>query len=635
MAAHDVMFQEAMTAIRQGERSRARDLLTRLIKLDRNQARFWLWMSTVVETERERVFCLKEVLRIDPKHDEARRGLILMGAAPPDERLAIPMRFQKRNWQSNAQGITPEKSVRKISRVQAAAMGMALLAVLAVVIFTRKPAEQPQAVSSLQRLTAVITNTPQPSMTPLPVTDTPIPDGMAPLAMLLEQPYTPTPLYVNTPHPRSEAYRSAIFAYNRGEWAQVLAYLQQVATLEPNAPDIYYHIGEAYRFQQRFSDAIDAYNQSIEISPIFAPAYMGRARAAMAISPARWAAASKDLELAVSHDTNLSEAYIELAGIDLEYRSPQDVLDRLQPAVRLAPYSPMLYYYRAQAYILLDQPELALSDALRLQQLDMTFLPGYRLIGQIYQNIGDTMKARAALETYTRYEDKDAEAFYWLGLAYSSQNDVDRALNALSQAISLDNRLPGAHYERGLLYLKIEQTDKAAVDLIEARRRNANDYSTNIALGKVYWQQERYSTAYSQFALTETLATTQLQKAEVYYYRAQALVKLNEKIAAARDWNALLAIEEEDIPIAWKTAAQEWLSSYYTPTPTPVTPTSTFTRQPTATPTLTFTRQPTATYTPTQTRQPTRTNTPTVTPSFTRTFTPTLTSTPTRTPTPK
>jgi tetratricopeptide (TPR) repeat protein len=623
MAAHDVMFQEAMTAIRQGERSRARDLLTRLIKLDRNQARFWLWMSTVVETGRERVFCLKEVLRIDPKHDEARRGLILMGAAPPDERLAVPMRLQKRNWQSHLQGVTPEKGVRKISRIQAAAIGIALLTVLALVIFTQKPAKAPQAVSSLQRLTAVITNTPQPSMTPLPVTDTPTPDGVVPLAMLLERQFTPTPLYVNTPHPRSEAYRSAIFAYERGEWAQVLVYLQQVVTLEPNAPDIYYHMGEAYRFQQRFSDAIDSYNKSIEISPIFAPAYLGRARAAMAISSARWAAASKDFEIAISHDANLSEAYIELAGIDLEHRTPQDVLDRLQPVLRLTPNSTMLYYYRAQAYILLDQPELALSDALRLQQLDMTFLPGYRLVGQIYQNIGETIKAREALEIYTRYEDKDAEAFYWLGLAYISQNDVDLALDALNQAISLDNRLPGAHYERGSLYLKIEEADKAALDLLEARRRNSNDYSINITLGKVYWMQERYSTAYSQFALTETLATTPFEKAEVYYYRAQALVKLNEKIAAARDFNTLLAIEGEDIPLAWRRTAQIWLNAYYTPTPTPVTPTST------------FTRQPTSTFTPTQTRQPTRTNTPTVTPSSTRTFTPTLTPTPTRTPTPK
>jgi tetratricopeptide (TPR) repeat protein len=624
MAAHDVMFHEAMTAIRQGERSRARDLLTRLIKIDRNQAKYWLWMSTVVETGKERIFCLKEVLRIDPQHDEARRGLILMGAAPPDDRLAVPMRLQKRSWQTQSQpGNVSVKAIGKISKLQAGIMVGALLVVVALVAFRMTLPNAPQTTSSLQRLTALITNTPRPSMTPLPITATPTHTGLMPLEMLLDRPYTPTPLYVNTPHPRSEAYRSAMFAYNRGEWAQVLSYLQQVATLEPNAPDIYYYMGEAQRFQQRYSDATDAYNKAIEISPIFAPAYLGRARAALAISPARWSAAMKDLEIAISHDTNLVEAYIELAAIDLNHRTPQDVLLRLEPVVRLASYSPFLYYYRSQAYLLMDEPEMALSDALRLQQLDMTFLPGYRLIGQAYQQVGDTTKARESLETYIRYIEDDAEAHYWLGLAYRSNNEIDSALKAFNQALSLNNRLPGVHFERGLIYLQIEQADKAVVDLIEARRRNSSSFPVNIALGKAYWLQERYPTAYSQFSQTESYAGTPLEKAEVLYYRAQTLMKLNEKVAAARDWNALLAIEAEDIPTSWREMAQDWLSQYYTPTPTPVTPSAT------------HTRQPTSTKTPTFTLSPTRTNTITITPTATRTNTPTLTLSPTRTPTPK
>jgi tetratricopeptide (TPR) repeat protein len=623
MAAHDVMYQEAMKAIRQGERSRARDLLTRLIKIDRNQAEYWLWMSTVVETGRERIFCLKEVLRIDPENDDAHRGLILMGAAPPDDRLAIPMRLQKRSWQAQLQsGKVTDKRIGKISKLQAGMLGGAVLIVIVVIAVAVNLPEAKPTSTSLQRLTSVLTNTPEPSETPLPSTETPTPAGLVPLVMLLESTYTPTPLYVNTPHPRSEAYRSALFAYNRGEWAQVISYLQQVATLEPNAPDIFYYLGEANRFQERYADAIEAYNQSIDVSPVFAPAYLGRARANLSISDARWADASKDLETAISYDANLSEAYIELAAINLEHRSPQEVLERIEPAVRLAPDSHLLYFYRAQAYLLLDEPELALSDALRLQNLDRTFLPGYRLVGQAYQQVGDTTKAREALETYIRYEEDDAEAYFWLGLAYKSLNEIDRAINVLSQAISLDSRLPGVHFERGLLYLQIEQADKASVDLREAQRRNARDFSVNIALGKAYFLQERYPTAYSQIKQTEAFAETVLEKAEVLYYRAQILVKLNEKVAAARDWNALLNIEGEDIPLSWKRMAQEWLDQYYTPTPTPVTPSATFTRQPTQTTTATFTRQPTSTSSPTHTRQPTQTRTPTLSPLPTRTPTP-------------
>jgi tetratricopeptide (TPR) repeat protein len=210
-----------------------------------------------------------------------------------------------------------------------------------------------------------------------------------------------------------------------------------------------------------------------------------------------------------------------------------------------------------------------------------------------------------------------------LGWLYRSNNEIDSALKAFNQALSLNNRLPGVHFERGLIYLQIEQADKAVVDLIEARRRNSSSFPVNIALGKAYWLQERYPTAYSQFSQTESYAGTPLEKAEVLYYRAQTLMKLNEKVAAARDWNALLAIEAEDIPTSWREMAQDWLSQYYTPTPTPVTPSAT------------HTRQPTSTKTPTFTLSPTRTNTITITPTATRTNTPTLTLSPTRTPTPK
>ena len=59
----DVMLKEAIEAIRQGQQSRARDLLTRLLRADSNNAGYWIWMSAVVESEREQIFCLKKAAR--------------------------------------------------------------------------------------------------------------------------------------------------------------------------------------------------------------------------------------------------------------------------------------------------------------------------------------------------------------------------------------------------------------------------------------------------------------------------------------------------------------------------------------------------------------------------------------------
>src|SRR5258707_1815392 len=85
----DDMFDEALQAIRAGQRQRAKDLLTRLIKVDQTRPDYWLWMSATVDSEKELVYCLQNVLKLDPNSVPARRGLVVLGALRPEE-AALP-----------------------------------------------------------------------------------------------------------------------------------------------------------------------------------------------------------------------------------------------------------------------------------------------------------------------------------------------------------------------------------------------------------------------------------------------------------------------------------------------------------------------------------------------------------------
>ena len=71
-------------------RGRARDLLTRLLKINPDKVDYWIWMSSVVDTVRERIYCLQEALKLDPKNATAKHGLVIMGAMLPDESLMLP-----------------------------------------------------------------------------------------------------------------------------------------------------------------------------------------------------------------------------------------------------------------------------------------------------------------------------------------------------------------------------------------------------------------------------------------------------------------------------------------------------------------------------------------------------------------
>src|SRR6202162_2020905 len=85
----DEMFDEALQAIKDGQRLRAKDLLTRLIRGTQSKPDYCLWMSAAVDSEKEQVFCLQNVLKLDPNSVPARRGLVVLGALRPEE-AALP-----------------------------------------------------------------------------------------------------------------------------------------------------------------------------------------------------------------------------------------------------------------------------------------------------------------------------------------------------------------------------------------------------------------------------------------------------------------------------------------------------------------------------------------------------------------
>jgi hypothetical protein len=54
----NAVLDEAIAAARGGDRTKAKDKLTRYLRYDQKNEHAWLWMSAVVESDRERVFCL-------------------------------------------------------------------------------------------------------------------------------------------------------------------------------------------------------------------------------------------------------------------------------------------------------------------------------------------------------------------------------------------------------------------------------------------------------------------------------------------------------------------------------------------------------------------------------------------------
>jgi len=595
--AEDTPFQEAIEALREGDKAKAKDLLTDLLKTDQNNPQYWIWLSAAVESTKERIYCLKTVLQMDPENATAKRGLVMLGALPPDEKVQPFSLDRPRRWEEE---ITLDSDKLKEQRTlksmitspvgRLTGLGVIGAAVIAAVVFGLII---PNRATFVQRST----NTPGPSpthtLTPTFVNATGQARGvkgtLIPLAELLDAPHTPTPFYVNTPRaPESiDQNRVVLAAYANQDWDEVIAGMSEIAHNEPDAADPYYFIGEAYRFKGDFRNALAAYNQALRIDPDFGPPYLGLARARLLQDPNANIVAL--YEEALKRDPNFGEVYLDRAVFYLNRQEPELALADLKTAERLLP-GPLVYYYQAQAYLALDNYTDARKAALKANEGDPTMLLAYFTLGEIYLEQGDYADAIDVLQTYTGYETRDATARAMIGEAYYHAGDCETAIEALSVAISMDSSQRRPYLYRGLCYLEEEEIDEAEADLERALQYYKEDYELNVALMRTYMLQEHFGDAYLQGELLLSLAETDEELALAYYWRGLNFEKREELKNAAQSWKELLALPKSAMTSEMRKEAEEHFFDIYTPTPTG---TSTSTATPTRTPTSSRTPTPT------------------------------------------
>lgn len=601
--AEDTIFQEAVEALREGDKAKAKDLLTKLLKTDQNNIQYWIWLSASVESTKERIYCLQTALQLDPEDATAKRGLVLLGALPPDESVQPFSLDRPRLWDEKLALDSDKAKEKKTFRGivtspvgRLAVFGLIGVAVIAAVVFG-------PILPNSAPLSWGPTYTPGPSptftMTPTFINATEqaraAKGTLVPLAELLDAPHTPTPFYVNTPRqPRSiDNFRVVKSAYASQDWDTVISGMSEIASNEPEAADPYYFIGEAYRFKGDHRNALEAYNQALRIDPEFGPPYLGLARARLMQDPSANIVALYDE--ALKRDPNFGEVYLDRAIFYLNRQEPELALADLTTAERLLP-GPLVYYYQARTYLVLDNIDKAEAAALKANEGDPTMLLVYFTLGEIYLAQGEYADAIEVLQTYVGYETRSATARAMIGEAYYQAGDCETAIEALSAAISMDSSQRKAYLYRGLCYVEVEDSEAAESDLERALQYFKDDFEIHLALMRANMLQEHFGNAYLQGEQVLALAETDKEKARAYYWRGLNFEKREEPDNAAESWQELLSLPRSAVTKEMRIEALEHFYDIYTPT-------STYT--PTQTGTATNTPTPTPSRTPTPTKSPT------------------------------
>ena len=611
-AAQDTLFQDAVNALREGNKARAKELLTRLLTADQNNATYWVWMSAAVETNKERIYCLQTALKFDPENASAKRGLVLLGALPPDEDIQPFPLNHPRAWEEKLL-LAHEQPKSRDARHPALRLALVIVAAVVVmglafgslILFPR------QSTASLFRV--FNTNTPgaSPTFTLTPTFVNQAGQSVLPtagtfsLAAAFGASYTPTPLYVNTPRaPQSlDQYYAAQDAFQKGDWSTYIQNMQQIESLEPTAPDVPFYIGEAYRLQGDFKDALDSYTLSLRLDPNFAPSYLGMARANLIRDPNT--DITQLLSVALQDDPNYGEVYLERANYYLYHNQPDLALSDLDSASKRMPNSALVQLGYARAYLAQGNVTEGISAAQKANQIDRTLLPAYLVLGQAEVANGQYSDALQPLNTYITYITSDGSAYAFLGQVYEKTGDYKDAVTAATRALALDPTQRQSYLYRGLSNLELNNIVLADDDIRKAIEFFPNSFDANLGLLRVSYEEEHYGDAFLHIGQTTALVQTDPQKAEVLYWAALIQEKRDDVKDAIDAWNALLAMPADVMTSQMRDDATQHLAALVTATPTPkgvakiMTPTeSSPPNTPTSTPTPTPTQTPTPTRTP-------------------------------------
>jgi len=438
--------------------------------------------------------------------------------------------------------------------------------------------------------------------TPLAITFTAAPNS---LASVLGVSYTVTPLYVNTPRaPQSlDQYYAAQIAYQQGDWDTYITDMQQIESLEPAAPDVPYDIGEAYRFQGDFKDALDAYTQSLHIDTNFAPAYLGLARANLLRDPNT--DITQLLSTAIRDDPNFGEAYLERANYYLYHNQPDLAISDLDSANKRMPNSALVQLGYARTYLAQGDAVKGLASAQQANQIDLTLLPAYLTLGQAYVANAQYSDAIKPLDTYLTYEPSDGSAYALLGQSYEATGDYQDAVTACTKALSLDPAQRKAYLYRGLSYLELNNIASADNDIRKAIEFFPISFTANLGLMRVSYEEGHYGDAFLHIGSTQALAQTDQQKALLLYWTGLIQEKRDDPADAITAWKSLLAMSPDAMTSQMHNDAKQHLDSLTTGTPTPAAGTLTVTPAESG-----ATDTPASTWTPALTETPMPSGTP-------------------------
>ena len=296
-----------------------------------------------------------------------------------------------------------------------------------------------------------------------------------------------------------DAHYNLGYAYvEQGHYDEAIPHLERAITIAPNFKRAHYNLARAYRESGNLEAATHALTETLRLDPNYQRAHelansIKQAhynRGITYLNDERYSEAITAFQNAITLDSDFTTAHYNLGLTYLKMETYPRAVDALQKTITLDRNYKAAHHALALAY--LGQQELGKArDAAReTLKLDPNYQPALSLLEAIDPSFTPSESQTPAPPEPDQPVEQPAakprqETHYELGIAYQASKMYPEAIAEFQKAINLDPDFIAAHTNLGEVYLEMGQLDAAETAANIALRIDANSQTARQLLDAI------------------------------------------------------------------------------------------------------------------------------------------------------
>jgi tetratricopeptide (TPR) repeat protein len=262
-------------------------------------------------------------------------------------------------------------------------------------------------------------------------------------------------------------------------------------------PILWNNLGLAYAKTNRQDDALNAYNQALQLDKNYVDAKYNLAFAQLTKKDYKNALANLlDLRNANTNDTTFQVTiYNGMATAYEGLNNWASALGAYSKVVQLNGNGVDSRFNFALALKKAGRSQDAITQLQTLLKTRSDYAPALSLLGDMYLSQHQWSDAAKVLDQYSKTAPTDFNAWFNLGVAYDHASDFDRALAAYNKAETINPKDPAVKNNIGRIYFKRGAYDDAVENLQAALKINPGFDDARLNLGLVLMAQEKWKDA--------------------------------------------------------------------------------------------------------------------------------------------